>query len=106
MAKHNEFPGYIKLPDSQKAKNLNVRLDFNGQIEAEPGRAELKGFYLRMFIMRDDITAREIHPEMSVYLRPEEWLDLIAAMREEYEAGDKGRKDLERASGSEETNED
>jgi hypothetical protein len=54
-------------------------------------------------VLKDDITSQDVHPEMSVYLRPEEWLDLIDTMKDEYEAVDKGRKDLERTGGSEDT---
>jgi hypothetical protein len=105
MAKHNQFPGYIALPKKRKAIELNVRLDFNGQIEAKPGRAELKGFHLRMFVLKKKIGGPDLHPEMGVYLRPEEWLDLIDAMKDEYERVDKGRRQLEKTDDPEDSNE-
>ena len=103
MAKHNEFQGYIKLP-KEKLKKLNIRLDFNGQVEVTPGRAELKGFYLRMFVRKERIGGPQTHPEMSVYLRPEEWLDLVDAMKDEFESHEKCRRDAEKAGGKKDSN--
>jgi hypothetical protein len=37
--------------------------------------------------------------EISVHLRPEEWLDLIDAMKEEYESASKDLKDWDKLDG-------
>jgi hypothetical protein len=50
-----------------------------------------------MFVLKDNILGPNPHPEMSVYLRPEEWLDLIDAMKDEFEMAQKGRRDIETA---------
>jgi hypothetical protein len=88
MAKQNEYPGYVKLP-KKKLYHANIRLDFNGLIRPDVKGVKLDGFSLRMFTLEKRFPLgkrREEQPEISVTLRPEEWLDLIVAMKDEYEA--------------------
>lgn len=94
MGDSNKYPGYIKLP-KQKAVDQTVWLAFNAKSEREDGKLILKGFYLRMFADKDSLEKPLEGPEMSVYLRPEEWLDLAETMKHEYERHDQARKDLE-----------
>jgi hypothetical protein len=57
-----------------------------------------------MFARQDSREESPEGPEISVYLRPEEWLDLADAMKREYERHDEARKDHEqgRSNGSSE----
>jgi len=91
MASHNQYHGYIKLPN-KKLQELPIRLDFNGHIHSEPGGTKLEGFSLRLFVLKKKIGSKQEHPEMSVTLRPEEWLDLIDAMKQEFESVYAARK--------------
>jgi hypothetical protein len=90
MASHNQYPGYIKLP-KEKTQKMNIRLDFNGRAILGSGTARLEGFSLRLYVSKRIVRGRfkEEHPEISVDLRPEEWLDLIDAMKHEYESAAK-----------------
>jgi hypothetical protein len=89
MASPNEYHGYVKLP-KKKSYNDLIRVDFNGHIEASPGNAKLEGFSLRMFVPGKNL--EDDHPEISVTLTPEQWLDLIDSMKAEFESVQKARK--------------
>jgi len=92
MASQNEYLGQIKLP-KMEAYAETICLDFNGQINCQPGGTRLEGFSLRLSVLRKN--AQDEQPEMSVTLRPEEWLDLIDAMKEEFESVSKARKNFD-----------
>jgi hypothetical protein len=94
MASHNEYPGYVKLP-KQKAYSVRVRLDFNGRVFSKSGGTRLEGFSLRLFTMGKNLKEWKEQPEISVTLRPEEWLDLIDAMKEEFEDASQARKEFD-----------
>ena len=95
MGDSNKYLGYIKLPN-QKAAEQTVWLAFNSKSEMQDGKITLHGFYLRMFADKDPIEEPLDGPEISVYLRPEEWLDLTDAMKHEYERHDQAWKDFEK----------
>lgn len=96
MASHNKYRGYVKLP-KVKEYPATIRLDFTPHIVVEPGASKLEGFSLRLFappeINRSKMNMD--HPEIGVTLRPEEWLDLIDAMKEQFEIASKTRKDFD-----------
>lgn len=92
MATQNQFPGYAKLP-RKKEFRTKVRLDFNGRINSGPDGAKLNGFSLRLFTPKEKPSDQK--SEIGVYLRPEEWLDLIDAMKEVFEKYSQARSDLE-----------
>ena len=93
MASHNKFHGYVCIP-KQKTYRGKVRLDFNAQLESEDEKGtKMHGFALRLFVLGKKPGA--IHPEIGVTLRPEEWLDLIDAMKQEFEVAEKWRKKLD-----------
>lgn len=92
MASHNECSGYVKLP-KKKLYSARVRLDFNGHVNSQPGGTKLEGFSLRLFTLGKSLKNEQ--PEMSVTLRPEEWLDLIDAMRQEFESASRVRKEFD-----------
>jgi len=94
MASQNEFPGYMKLP-KKRLVNTRLRLDFNSRIVSDSKSSRWEGFSLRLFKLAKGIGN---DPELSVDLRPEEWLDLIDAMKEEYERAEKARKKFEKDS--------
>ncbi len=100
MPSLNEYPGYVKLP-KKKLYNAKIRLDFNAQITSgpEPGTEKLHRFVLRLFTKGKSFKSQREQPEMSVDLRPEEWLDLIDAMKEEYELAVKSLKDFDNLNG-------
>jgi hypothetical protein len=79
MASHNQHRGYVKLP-KKKLYSENVSLDFNGHIDSKPHGTKLEGFSLRAFVLGK--TFKDDQPEICVTLRPEEWLDLIDAIKE------------------------
>ena len=93
MATHNLYHGYIKL-GKKKAYQQAIRLDFNAHIESGPGGAKFGNFSLRLLVLKKIVSGRskEEHPEMGVTLRPEDWLDLIEAMKEEFESASKARR--------------
>jgi len=95
MSSHNEFPGYVKLP-KKKLYNARVRLDFNARIETGSMGSKWEGFSLRLFTLKKNLKGEQ--PEMSVDLRPEEWLDLIDAMKNEYKQAEKARRKLDKQS--------
>jgi hypothetical protein len=95
MSSFNEFPGYVKLP-KKELYNAPVRLDFNARISADPKGAKWEGFSLRLFTLKRNQKGEQ--PEMSVDLRPEEWLDLIDAMKNEYKQAEKARRKLDKLS--------
>lgn len=92
MASNNEYYGYVKLPGKECAAE-KVRLDFNGHVDAESKGTKLGGFSLRVFVSKKG--PKDDQPEISVTLRPEEWLDLIDAMKEEFEAAQVVRKQFD-----------
>lgn len=92
MASHNQYPGYVKIP-KKKLYLENIRLDFNGNINSQPDGTKLEGFSLRLFVLNKKF--KDEQPEIRVRLRPEEWLDLIDAMKEEFESVSKARKDFD-----------
>ena len=92
MASRNKYRGYVKLPKMELYEDT-IRLDFNGHVHSEPNGTKLEGFSLRLFVLKKN--AKDQQPEISVTLRPEEWLDLIDAMKEEFESVSKIRKTLD-----------
>ena len=92
MASHNEYRGYVKLPKIKPQNDL-IRLDFNGHIDSRPEGTKLEGFSLRMFVPGK--TPGDNGPEISVTLTPEQWLDLIDAMKAEFDSVQKARKEFD-----------
>ena len=93
MASHNQYRGYVKLP-GKDLYHEQIRLDFNPRINVEPPKgASLEGFSLRLFVLKTN--GKRDQPEISVTLRPEEWLDLIDAMKQEFERAQEGRKKMD-----------
>jgi len=88
----NEYRGVVKLP-KKKASRETVQLDFNGYIDSQPEGTKLSGISLRLSVIGKG--AREDQTEISITLRPEEWLDLIDAMKEEFESVQKARKNFD-----------
>jgi hypothetical protein len=91
MALPNEYHGYIKLPKKKLCQD-SIHLDFNGHIDARSENVKLEGFSLRMFVPG---TLKDEQPEISVTLTAEQWLDLIDAMKAEFESVQKARKNFE-----------
>src|SRR5690348_11468847 len=92
MASHNEFPGYVKLP-KEKLRMTPVRFDFNARIVTDSTGSKWEGFSLRLFTLKK----KGEQPELSVDLRPEEWLDLIDAMKKEFKEAEKARRKLDKS---------
>lgn len=92
MPSHNEYHGYIKLPKKKLYEHL-IRLDFNGNMETSSKGTKVEGFSLRMFTIDQDL--RGEHPEIGVKLTSEQWLDLIDAMKAEFELVQEDRKKLD-----------
>ena len=92
MPSQNQYPGYVKLPRKELCTE-NIRLEFNGHIDSNSNGTRLEGFSLRLFPLNKN--HKDEQPEISVTLRPEEWLDLIDAMKEEFESVSKARKDFD-----------
>ena len=92
MASHNEYYGYVKLPN-EKLQNDLIRLDFNGHINSVGEGTRLEGFSLRMFVPGKHPGDKP--PEISVTLTPEQWLDLIDSMKAEFESVQKARKEFD-----------
>ncbi len=92
MASPNEYHGYVKLPKKKLKKGL-IRVNFNGHIDSRPEGTKLEGFSLRMFIPGKN--PGDDHPEICITLTPEQWLDLIDAMKAEFESVQKARKNFE-----------
>jgi hypothetical protein len=95
---HNEYrgAGYIKIP-KKKLYHSTIRIDFNSRIVRNSGKTKLLGFSLRMFGPVEIIKGKfkHNHPEISVHLRAEEWLDLIDTMKAEYKSAQKMLKDMD-----------
>jgi len=95
MPSSNTYPGYVKLP-GKDIYHAEIRLDFNAQIVSNPEDTRIKSFNLRLFTLP---TSKEmgkgLHPELSVSLTSEQWLDLTEAMRAEIDRSDDTRKQLE-----------
>jgi hypothetical protein len=89
MASPNEYRGYIKLP-KEKLSDCSIRLDFNGHVDVQPRNASLRGFSLRMSVPGKH--SNDEQSEMSITLTPEQWLDLVDAMKAEFESVQKARK--------------
>jgi hypothetical protein len=94
MASHNEYLGYVKLP-KKKEYSARVRVDFNGHVFSKPEETKLEGFSLRLFTRGKNMKEWKEQPEIGVTLRPEEWLDLIDAMKEEFENSSRARKEFD-----------
>lgn len=95
MASFNEYRGYVKFPGRDLCDGL-IRLDFNGHLNvmSEPKSSKLEGFSLRMFVAGKK--PGDDKPEMSITLTPEQWLDLIDAMKAEFESVQEARKSFDR----------
>lgn len=96
MASHNEYPGYVKLP-KKKLRKMPVRLDFNARINTDSTGSKWEGFSLRLFTLKRNLRGEQ--PELSVDLRPEEWLDLIDTMKKEFKEAEKARRKLDKEKG-------
>ena len=96
MPSQNLYPGYIRVP-KKKPFQTALGLDFNGIINSQPGGTKLEGFTLRLYVPRKSSRSRakDEYPEMSVTLRPEEWLDLVDSMREAFESVSAARKEFD-----------
>ena len=92
MASQNDYLGSAKLLKKESYQGT-IRLDFNGQINCLPGGTKLEGFSLRLSVPKKNV--KDDQPEITVNLRPEEWLDLIDAMKEEFESVSKARKNFD-----------
>jgi len=92
MALHNDYRGSIKLPNKKLYDDL-IRLDFNSHVAIQPGNAKLEGFSLRLFVPGK--RSKDEQPEISITLTPEQWLDLIDAMKAEFESVQKARKEFD-----------
>jgi hypothetical protein len=95
MNTRNPLPGHVKLPGKEEV-DREVRLDFNSLVGDAHGRTRIEGFNLRMFTIGK---FGEEHPEISVDLTPEQWLDLIEAMRNEFDVAQRDLKTLEEEEG-------
>lgn len=92
MASFTEYHGYIKLPKEKLQKDL-IRVDFNAHIDSRREGTKLEGFSLRLFVPGK--SPKDEQPEMSITLTPEQWLDLIDAMKAEFESVQKARKEFD-----------
>lgn len=92
MPSQNSYHGYVKLPRKQLYYE-DIRFDFNCRIDSEPGDTHLRDFAMRMFVLGG--SSEKEQPEIAVTLSAEQWLDLIDAMRREYELSHELRKKLE-----------
>jgi hypothetical protein len=87
-----QIPGIANFPNRRRRPKWLAR--FSAKANRPNGHLILKGFYLRIFADKDNFKTPLNDPEISVDLRPEEWLDLAYAMKHEYECHDKARKGL------------
>ncbi len=92
MPAFNKYNGSVKLPGG-KLRNDLVHLDFNAHVDARPESTKLEGFTLRLFVQGKN--ASDEQPELSIKLTPEQWLDLVDAMKAEFESVQKARKNIE-----------
>jgi hypothetical protein len=92
MSAQNEYRGFVKFP-KKKPTRETVRLDFNGFIDSQPEGTKLSGISLRLSVLNKG--SKDDQAEISITLRPEEWLDLIDAMKEEFESVQKARKNFD-----------
>ena len=92
MASPNEYRGCVKLPNKKLYNDL-IQLDFNGHVAIKPGNTRLEGFSLRMFVSNKD--SKDEQPELRITLTPEQWLDLIDAMKAEFESVQQARKQFD-----------
>ncbi|MDQ8188576.1 hypothetical protein [Pelagicoccus sp. SDUM812002] len=88
MASHNEYDGYVKLPHKQLYHD-KVRFDFNPHIRGDNKEAKIEGFTIRMFTLKKNNDREQ--PEISVKMTAEQWLDLIDAMKKEFEQAQEAR---------------
>ncbi|HEX4265660.1 MAG TPA: hypothetical protein VH597_15095 [Verrucomicrobiae bacterium] len=93
MASHNQYHGYVKLPKKESYRTP-LRLDFNQLVRIQKGSSKLDGFALRLFVPAGELGDGS-GIELGVTLRPEEWLDLIEAMKEVFETAQQVRKESE-----------
>ena len=70
-----------------------IRVDFNGYVDARHKGVRLEGFSLRLFVAEKN--SEDGQTEMSIKLTPEQWLDLVDAMKAEFESVQKARKNIE-----------
>jgi hypothetical protein len=92
MPSFNEYYGHVRLPGGKLSNDL-IRLDFSAHVDAQPESTRLEGFTLRLFVQGKN--AADGQPETSIKLTPEQWLDLIDAMKAEFESVQKARKNFE-----------
>ena len=92
MPSFNEYYGSVKFP-GKKLQNDLIRLDFNGYVDARHKGVRLEGFSMRLLAQGQ--TSGDGQTEMSIKLTPEQWLDLIDAMKAEFESVQKARKNFE-----------
>ena len=92
MPSFSEYYGSVKLP-GKKLHNDLIRVDFNAYVDARHKGVRLEGFSLRLFVPGKN--SEESQMEMSIKLTPEQWLDLVDAMKAEFESVQKARKNIE-----------
>lgn len=92
MPSFNEYYGSVKLPGKEVSNDL-IRLDFNGYVDARHKGVRLEGFSMRLFVPGKN--SDDGQTEMSIKLTPEQWLDLVDAMKAEFESVQKARKNFE-----------
>ena len=86
--RHN---GYVKIP-KKKTYEAPVRLTFNSHTYTEGDSSKLEGFTIRLSVPSGRMGVLP-QIELGLYLRPEEWLDLIDAMKRKFDAAQPRLKD-------------
>lgn len=94
----NVYQGYVKQTGRSPVKGF-MRLQINPQVQCLDGGTKLNGFCLRISPRRDELG--EEAPEMAIMLRPEEWLDLIDAMKAEFESAAEFRRSMDQSGSGE-----
>jgi len=92
MPEFNQYYGSVKLP-GKKLQNELIRVDFNAYVDARHKGVRLEGFSLRFLVQGKN--SEDGQTEMSIKLTPEQWLDLVDAMKAEFESVQKARKNIE-----------
>jgi hypothetical protein len=88
----NKFHGYVQLPGKPEQTG-DIWVTFNAQITANRESVRHEGFSLRMTAEWPRVS--EGPPEIGIRLTIEQWLDLIAEMRQELKKSEEFRKELD-----------
>ena len=88
----NSFAGYVQQPGKPLHRG-EIALTFNSNLAGEPQGTRRMGFSLRMFVISGRTS--EGRAEIGIRLTAEQWLDLIAEMKREFEMSENLRKQLD-----------